>query len=87
MWLQVKAPATQMHSADGVCQLQIFVIIKSQHSFFFFVCRVAVLFLVTGSIQGDREPEKTCKTFLQVDKLFFFFSVGIILIEKIVQEV
>lgn len=33
MWLQVKAPATQTHSADGTCQLQIFVKVKSQQSF------------------------------------------------------
>lgn len=54
MWLQVKAPVTQMHSAD-VCQLQIFVIIKSQQSFCVPGCSFA---LTQRGIQGYSEPEK-----------------------------
>lgn len=67
MWLQVKAPVTQMHSADAVCQLQIFVIIKSQKSF----CVPGCSFAQRG-IQGYSEPEEEIQELLQSHVLFLF---------------
>lgn len=73
MWLQVKAPATQMHSADGVCQLQIFVIIKSQQSF---VCLAAVLLWLTGAFRVIVSLKRDVRPLhLDNGSFWFFFYV------------
>lgn len=81
MWLQVKAPATQMHSADGTCQLQIFVTVKSQQSFACVCVRVCTRLQFGSDSQtqislGIEASEKRCKKHKGIFFLLFILLLS-----------